>query len=162
MAILASQHVIVPLRLDKSSLDGMKSLGKTLAGWREGWKKRQEIARQLNVPVPDAASVGKPLGYIPLLSNTHNGCVTKGYLPYWHRIPETYRSSFEVDSPMKGDVDPCCLGTIRPYSTIIPFAERRNIPVFKLPRSFGVQVLSAAEDYDMLTRRLSLNLGLGR
>jgi chromosome partitioning protein len=54
-AMVASDHVVVPLRPDLYSLQGLRNLGPTLDDWRQGWSDRIQRA-------PDRADLELPGG----------------------------------------------------------------------------------------------------
>jgi len=41
-ALIATDHVVIPLAVDLFSLQGLRNLGPTLRGWRADWNKRAQ------------------------------------------------------------------------------------------------------------------------
>ena len=61
-ALIASNHVVIPLGPDLFSLQGLRNLGPTLLSWRALWRKRLENWRNPSFPLPQGEM--KPLGYL--------------------------------------------------------------------------------------------------
>jgi chromosome partitioning protein len=89
-AMVTSDHVVVPLRPDLYSLQGLRNLGPTLKEWRQGWSDRVQRA-------PDRADMGLPAGemrprcYVVLQHGTRVDRVVGAYDRWLRRVPDEYR-----------------------------------------------------------------------
>lgn len=63
-ALVASDHVVVPVAPDLFSLQGLRNLGPTLREWRGEWQQRLGKLKDRSRPLPTGAMA--PLGYVVL------------------------------------------------------------------------------------------------
>jgi cellulose biosynthesis protein BcsQ len=138
-ALIASDHVIMPLASDLYSLQGLKNLGPTLKQWRSGWKKRLEQKPDtLNIPLPSGSMT--PAGYIIMQHVERRSRPVKSFRKWVERIPGTYRE-FILGQAYSNDVDvdhdPNCIGLIRHYQSLMPMAQEARKPIFMLKPADG-------------------------
>jgi len=138
-ALIAADHVIMPLASDLYSLQGLKNLGPTLRQWRRGWKQRlDQKPENLNIPLPSGNM--SPAGYIIMQHVERKNRPVKSYRKWVERIPGVYRE-FILDQPRDdiSDVnnDPHCIGLVRHYQSLMPMAQEARKPVFLLKPADG-------------------------
>ncbi len=138
-ALIAADHVIMPLASDLYSLQGLKNLGPTLKQWRSGWKQRLEQKPvQLNIPLPAGSMT--PAGYIIMQHVARKNRPVKSYRKWVERIPATYQEYIldqggETISEVNDD--PNCIGLVRHYQSLMPMAQEVRKPIFLLKPAEG-------------------------
>lgn len=137
-AMVASDHVVVPLGADLFSLQGLRNLGPTLRNWRAGWQSRRERGR-----IPDGLTVPggamDPLGYVLLNSSMRSNQPVKAYKRWADRIPAIYAEHVLGDkaAPAACEPDPHRLAMIRHYKSLMPMARDARKPMFLLRAADG-------------------------
>jgi len=183
-AVIAADHVAVPLVPDLFSLQGLRNLGPTLNKWRAGWKKRLEEApsnlsdqsadtvRAYMQAMNEAAtgSTGlpagamKPAGYVVLQHAVRQSRPVKASLRWAERIPAEYRKAMRLapgTSSLTLDNDPNCLAQLKHYRSLMPLAMEANKPIFQLKPAdgaIGAHVAAVAEcrkDFHKLAIRIA-------
>ena len=138
-ALIAADHVIMPLASDLYSLQGLKNLGPTLKQWRRGWEQRlDQKPPSLNIPLPSGSM--EPAGYIIMQHVERKSRPVKSYRKWVKRIPGTYREYIlgHAESGVPDvDDDPDCIGLIRHYQSLMPMAQEARKPVFLLKPANG-------------------------
>ena len=138
-ALIAADHVIMPLASDLYSLQGLKNLGPTLRQWRSGWQQRLiQKPENLNIPLPSGKMT--PLGYIIMQHVERKNRPVKAYRKWVDRIPAIYQK-YILDQ-VEGSVsevenDPHCIGLVRHYQSMMPMAQEARKPVFFLKPADG-------------------------
>lgn len=167
-ALVASDHVVIPLAADLFSLQGLRNLGPTLREWREGWKKRLggKVPKGLSVPAGEM----QPAGYVILQHAVRLDRPTKAYEPWVKRIPGAYRAHilnrptptrFEIPDP-----DPQLLATLKHYRSLMPLAQAVGKPMFFLKPADGAigahvrAVQDCYRDFESLARRIAATSGV--
>lgn len=137
-AMVASDHVVVPLRPDLYSLQGLRNLGPTLNEWRQGWADRLERAPSADIWLPGGQM--RPRGYVVLQHGTRVDRVVGAYDRWLRRVPAEYRRSVlsgDGDhAPLAAD-DEHCLGLIKHYHSLAPLGREARKPVFLLRSADG-------------------------
>lgn len=138
-ALIAAQHVVVPLAPDLYSLQGMKNLGPTLNRWRREWTDRR--ARN---PVPELsipAGQMQPAGYVVMQHAVRLDRPVRAYDRWMARIPSVYHSAVlgESSSADSLDVtsDPHALSALKHYRSLMPLAQEARKPMFFLRAADG-------------------------
>ncbi|HEY5287625.1 MAG TPA: AAA family ATPase [Solirubrobacteraceae bacterium] len=165
-ALVASDHVLIPLAPDLFSLQGLRNLGPTLRRWRKEWGDRVE-----RNPEPETLELpgGEmwPLGYVVLQHGVRLDRPVKAYAPWIAQIPSIYRG---VVLGENGDVapspqeDPACLAMLRHYHSLIPMGQEVRKPIFALKPADGAlgahqqAVTAAFEDFARLAGRIEERL----
>lgn len=166
-AVIAADHVAVPLVPDLFSLQGLRNLGPTLRKWRSGWKKRLEEAPSNLTELPTGAM--EPAGYVVLQHAVRQSRPVKAYLRWAERIPAEYRKAMELptgDAALTLDTDPNCLAQLKHYRSLMPLAMEAGKPIFHLKPADGAigahvaAVIECGEDFRRLARRLAKATGL--
>jgi cellulose biosynthesis protein BcsQ len=122
-ALVAADHVVVPLAPDLFSLQGLRNLGPTLRRWREEWQ-----ARLLKNPDPDLVLPPggmRPAGYVLQQHGIRLGRAVGAHQHWMDRIPGIYRSDvlgLDGVAP-RLDEDPNCLAQLKHYRSLIPMAQ---------------------------------------
>lgn len=138
-ALVASDHVVIPLSPDLFSLQGLRNLGPTLRRWREEWQDRAK-----RNPTPEELSLpdGRmwPLGYVVLQHGVRLDRPVKAYGRWIAQIPGTYRAAV-LDEPGAAapapDQDPNCLAMLKHYRSLVPLAQEARKPIFALTPADG-------------------------
>ncbi len=95
-ALIAADHVVIPLAPDLFSLKGLHNLGPRLRAWGEGWRERmQQKPEGLELPKGDM----KPIGYIVMQHAVRLDRPVKAYRKWMARIPPTYREAVLEEPP---------------------------------------------------------------
>lgn len=167
-ALIAAEHVVIPLAPDLFSLQGLKNLGPTLREWRKGWKKRlDELPVEAGIPAP--AGEMQPAGYVVMQHSIRDNRPVKAYQRWLHRIPKVYRESIlgkasaKTPSPEK---DPYNLALLKHYRSLMPMAMDVRKPMFYLKAADGaigahVEAVKACyDDFLELAKRIANKAGL--
>ena len=135
-AMVACDHVVVPLSPDLYSLQGLRNLGPTLRTWRREWADRQPRAD--GVWVPEGAT--EPAGYVVLQHGVRVDRVVGAYDRWLQRVPSEYRRAV-LDAPDPNPpgaaADPHCLGLMKHYHSLLPMAQEARRPMFLLRSADG-------------------------
>jgi chromosome partitioning protein len=136
--MVASDHVVVPLRPDLYSLQGLRNLGPTLNEWRQGWSDRIQRAPRADMELPSGGM--QPRGYVVLQHGTRVDRVVGAYDRWLRRVPAEYRRSVlgepDGQAPLAAD-DDHCLGLIKHYHSLAPLGQEARKPVFLLRSADG-------------------------
>ncbi|MBM3458814.1 MAG: ParA family protein, partial [Armatimonadetes bacterium] len=124
-ALIAAQHVVVPLAPDLYSLQGLRNLGLALREWRSEWSDRLPRRPDNSLSLP--AGEMQPVGYVVLQHAVRSDRPVRAYERWMRRIPEIYHR--EVLGQSDGgttdaiETDPECLATLRHYRSLMPMAQ---------------------------------------
>jgi chromosome partitioning protein len=139
-ALLAAEHVVIPLAPDLYSLQGLKNLGPTLRRWRGEWAERRDRnpVEGLSIPVGDMT----PAGYVLMQHAVRLDRPVKAYDRWMARIPSVYRESVlneahPATSAPKVSEDPNCLAALKHYRSLMPLAQEARKPMFHLKAADG-------------------------
>lgn len=136
-ALIASDHVVIPLAADLFSLQGLRNLGPTLEHWRSDWRKRLDNWQAPSFDLPRGAM--QPQGYILMQHTERLSRPVKAYKKWADRIPATYRESVlqqpttQVVLPNDGN----CLAKLKHYRSLVPMAQEVRKPIFQLSTADG-------------------------
>ncbi|MBZ5619631.1 MAG: AAA family ATPase [Acidobacteriia bacterium] len=135
-ALIASQHVVIPLGLDLFSLQGLRSLGPALHAWRNEWKELRRRTPDREFPLPDGNM--RPAGYLLMQVDTRPA------LRAWHRwagrIPTEYQASIlgvAGNEDLDTVHDPHCLAGLMHYGSLMSMAKEARKPMFSLKPADG-------------------------
>lgn len=136
-ALIAADHVIVPVAPDLFSVRGLQSVGSQLARWREQWDDRRSRASELDFEVP--AGQMRPLGYVVMRDPVVYGSRVKAFQRWIDRMPAVYRQSFGEPQVEGLDIeqDKFCLAQIKDYRSLMPMAQEAKKPMFLLKPADG-------------------------
>lgn len=136
-ALIAADHVVVPLGADLFSLKGLQNLGPTLADWRRGWQERL-AKRPEDMTLPNGLM--EPIGYVVMKHAVRFDRPVKAFDKWIARIPDTYRESVLDEPAVAGttiDDDHHCLATLKDYRSLMPLAQEARKPMFHLKPADG-------------------------
>ncbi|MBF0144193.1 MAG: ParA family protein [Magnetococcales bacterium] len=159
-ALIASDHVVIPLGPDLYSLQGLRNLGPSLRQWRQGWQERllKNPDRELELPKGEM----RPLGYIVMAHSQRLDRPVNSYDKWIGRIPLTYRQSVLEEggeAPPVGN-DPHCLALLKHFRSLMPMAQEARKPIFHLKPADGAigshysGVRDAYEDFRKLANKI--------
>jgi cellulose biosynthesis protein BcsQ len=136
-ALVASDHVVVPMAPDLFSLQGLRNLGPTLQEWRKGWRKRLDEHPADDRPLPAGAMM--PLGYVLLAHGVRLDRPVKAYEHWMDLIPEQFHSLVldHAEPPASVDEDRYCLAELKHYHSLMPLAQDARKPIFALKPADG-------------------------
>lgn len=161
-AMIASDHVVVPLAPDLYSLQGLRNLGPALEQWRRGWSDR--LSRSpggFGTSLPLGRM--RPRGYVVLQHGTRVDRVVGAYDRWLRQVPGEYRRSVlqsPVDNPPLLAEDEECLGLLKHYHSLAPLAQEARKPLFSLRSADGAigahqqAVRDAYGHFEALAKRL--------
>ena len=137
-ALIAAEHVVVPLAPDMYSLQGLRNLGPALRRWRSQWaelRARNPVA-ELSVP----SGHMQMAGYVVLQRAQRLDQPVKPYR-WMAQIPSAYREATVEPAPdtIPRSVadDPECLAVLMDYRSLIPLAQDARKPMFFLKPADG-------------------------
>lgn len=166
-ALIASDHVCVPLAPDLYSLQGLKNLGPALMAWRNTWSGLATKApKDLSLP----AGSMSPAGYVVMQHGMRDSRPVKAYQRWMDKIPPVYRTAV-LDEPTAGVVpkvenDPNCLAQLKHYRSLMPLAMEAHKPMFFLKPADGAigahgeAVRDCRDDFLRLARKIGAAAGL--
>lgn len=139
-ALIASDHLLIPLAADLFSVQGLTNLGPTLTRWRREWKKRLE---NWDIPKFDLP-IGKirPIGYVLQQHSERLDRPDKSYRKWAERIPQAYRQYIIGEEYSSGslpslDSDPYRLVSLKNYPSLVPMGQEARKPIFRLTIADG-------------------------
>jgi chromosome partitioning protein len=136
-ALIATDHVVIPLAADLFSLQGLRNLGPTLRAWRTDWKRRLDNWTEPAFPLP--AGSMHPTGYILMQHSERLARPAKAYKKWADRIPRTYQHSVLNEATASPDLtaDENCLARLKHYRSLVPMAQEVRKPIFQLTAADG-------------------------
>jgi chromosome partitioning protein len=165
-ALIASDHVVVPLAPDLFSLQGLKNLGPTLREWRENWSGLIDKAPP-DLSVPKGSM--HPAGYVVMQHGIRDNRPVKAYMRWLDRIPTVYRESVLNEAlgliPSLAN-DPHNLAQLKHYRSLMPLAMEANKPMFSLKPADGAigahveAVRSCYQDFLRLAQQVGGRAGI--
>jgi cellulose biosynthesis protein BcsQ len=167
-ALIAADHLVIPLAPDLYSLQGLKSLGPTLRRWRAEWAERRGRNPVDNLSIPEGNMT--PAGYVVMQHAVRLDRPDKAYDRWMARIPEVYRVT--VLDQRKGratpnvQADPNCLAALKHYRSLMPLAREARKPMFKLTAADGAlgghakAVQECFKDFRALARSVAEQCGI--
>jgi chromosome partitioning protein len=170
-ALLAADHLVVPVAPDLFSLQGMENLGPTLRSWRKGWAKRVEELEELEegalLPLPRGEI--SPIGYVVMSFGVRDSRPVAAYDHWLAKVPGAFRAAVlgrpDASAPPPQD-DPFCLAALKHYRSLMPMAMAAHQPMFQLRAAEGARgahldaVRLCHEDFLKLARRIGDRLGV--
>ena len=167
-AMIASEHVAIPLAPDLYSLQGLVNLGPALREWRHDWQER--LARRPSADLVLPSGQMAPVGYIIMQHAVRAGRPARAYERWTARVPGEYRRSVLGESDQakvpEWTVDGYCLSLIKHYRSLMPMAMEAHKPMFFLKPADGAigahtaAVHACYEDFKELAIRIAQNCGV--
>lgn len=161
-AMIASNHVIMPMAPGLFSLQGLRNLGPTLRDWREGWEQRMAgKPDDLDIPMPQGKMT--PTGYVVMQHVERRNRPVKSYQKWADKIPPVYTEYILGSSKASASIesDENCIGLIKNYQSLMPMAQDARKPVFLLKPSDGAigahaqSVVHCYDDFEKVTNEIS-------
>ena len=161
-ALIAADHIVVPLGPDLFSLKGLQNLGPTLRQWRAGWQERLPKTPS-DMEVPEGRM--EPLGYVVMQHSVRLDRPVKAYGKWMQRIPQTYHQYVLAEEGQDGlsvDDDRECLAELKDYRSLMPMAQEARKPMFHLKPADGAigshvqAVKSCYRDFRDLAQTISV------
>lgn len=136
-ALIATDHVVIPLAADLYSLQGLRNLGPTLRDWRADWQKRLSNWRSPSFALPSGRM--SPVGYILMQHTERLSRPIKAYKKWADRIPQTYAQSVLASGSAAtvGRAEDDCLARLKHYRSLAPMAQEARKPIFSLTAADG-------------------------
>lgn len=166
-ALLASNHVIVPLGADLFSLQGLRNLGPTLRDWRAGWTRRRNDWKNPDFDLPPGDM--HPEGYIAMRHGVRLSRPVKAYTRWLEQIPTEFRHSVlnkRITKIPAIEKDPYCLAMLKNYNSLMPLAQEARKPIFLLKSADGAigshanAVARAYGDFKTLAEDIARRIGV--
>lgn len=166
-ALVAADHVVIPVAADLFSLRGLENLGPKLREWRGGWQNRRTNGNApSNVPLPSGAM--EPLGYVILQHAVRQDRPARAYQRWVDRIPATYHAAILGNKQGQNlpNPDPHMLATLKHYRSLMPLAQDARKPIFNLKPADGAlgghahAVSDARLDFERLARTIASRCGI--
>lgn len=170
-ALLACDHVIVPLASDLFSLQGLENVGPTLQAWRAHWQtvRNGHMADRAQASYPPHEFL--PLGYIMQQHLERIDRATSAYAEWGELIPGFFREKVlgkPLSRRLTMDRDRYCLARIKHYASLAPLAQQARKPMFDLRRADGVSgsqsqaVSSCRTAFQELVGKIAEHSGISR
>lgn len=166
-ALIAADHVAIPLASDLFSIKGLQNLGPRLREWRSGWAERLKKAPK-DVDLPEGLM--RPIGYILMQHAVRLDRPVKAYARWTERVPDEYRQSVldEDARPARQGSrdDPYCLAQLKHYRSLMPLAQAARKPMFSLTAADGAiggharAVADCYRDFKQLAQRIAKECGI--
>jgi cellulose biosynthesis protein BcsQ len=166
-ALIASEHVVIPVGPDLFSLQGLRNLGPALRSWRASWRDLAAKVPDRTLEMPQGRI--EPLGYVVMQHGLRDNRPPKAYQRWIERFPREYRQAVLGEAePAAVPVadDPYCLAMLKHYRSLMPMAMQARTPVFALKPAHGaigahgVAVRRAHADFLTLAQRIAARAGL--
>ena len=141
-ALIAANHVVIPLGPDIYSVQGLKNLGPTLRRWRGEWQDRLNRApKSLGGTIELPKGQMSPAGYVVLQHAVRRDRPVKAYQRWLDRVPSVYRkwvlNEAAQQLPSSPKDDPHCLAELKHYRSLMPLAQTARKPMFLLTPADG-------------------------
>jgi len=167
-ALIASDHVVIPLAPDLFSLQGLRNVGSTLQSWRAAWEERvRKKPETLDIGLPSGAM--QPLGYIVMRHSILLKRPVRAFAGWIDKMPLEYRQSVLRKTRPRHetiDTDEHLLAHLKDYRSLMPIAQEANKPMFMLKPADGVigaqqsAVSSCHDDFRSLAANIVQRAGL--
>jgi cellulose biosynthesis protein BcsQ len=165
-ALVASDFVVVPLGADLFSLQGLRDLAPTLAGWRRAWRERLDNEVRLpDLTVPSGDM--RPIGYVIVQPVMRQDRRAKAHGLWIDRVHEEYCQQILARPDRETTARaPHMLASIRHYLSLMPLAQEARKPMFALKPADGAigshaaAVQDCRRDFQDLALRIASALGV--
>ena len=166
-ALIAADHVVVPLGADLFSIQALRNVGPTLREWREQWRERRAKTPLPELPLPEGSM--EPAGYVVMQPNLYGGHVTRAYQRWITRIPMEFAEHVlktRASTTSSVNTDPWSFGVVKRYRSLMPLAHDARKPIFHLQAAdgalgaHGTAAREAAKDFRKIGRKLADRIGL--
>lgn len=164
-ALVAADHLVIPLAADLFSLQALRNVGPTLSRWRSEWTNRSQYGPPgLSLPVGRMQAAG----YILLQHAVREDRPVKAYARWADRIPPVYHHEILglPDGAPLPDPDPNRLALLKHYRSLMPLAQDARKPMFDLRAADGAigahaqAVQDCGDDFERLARRIAAQVAI--
>jgi chromosome partitioning protein len=161
-ALIASDLVVVPMAPDLFSIQGLENMGPKLREWRDQWGERRAKAPK-DMGFPLAPGQMEPIGYVVSRHSVLAGGAVKAFQRWLDKAPETYARCVLDQSPdpdITVETDTNRLAQLKDYRSLMPMAQERRKPIFKLKAGDGAigghqeAVADAYKDFEKLAKKI--------
>jgi cellulose biosynthesis protein BcsQ len=132
-ALIACDHVVVPLGADLFSLQGLRNMGPTLRDRRRLWSERLPRNPEPTLVLPPGGM--EPIGYVVMRHSVRLDRPARAFGRWIDRIPTEYLSAVLGNSSHSAEVigtDPNRLAQLKDYRSLMPMAHEARKPMFLL------------------------------
>ncbi len=163
-ALIAAQHVVIPLAPDLYSLQGLRNLGPALRNWRGEWQDRKARNPLPGLSMPDGSM--HPAGYVVMQHAVRLDRPVKAYARWMKRIPRVYATTVLGPSPEAAPGDSHRLRALKHYRSLMPLAQEARKPMFALKPADGAigsqahAVQECYKDFARLAAAIASKCGL--
>ena len=133
-ALIATDHVVVPLAADMYSLQGLRNLGPALREWRVDWQQRVAQWKQPAFELPAARM--QPLGYVLMQHIERLSRPVRADKKWADRIPATYAEAV-LGQAHEQLTEGHCLARLKHYRSLAPMAQEAHKAIFNLTAAEG-------------------------
>lgn len=162
-ALIACDHVVIPLAPDLFSLQGLKNVGPTLNEWRNEWQERlTKKPDDLDIVLPSGTM--EPAGYVIMRHSVRLDRPVQAYSQWIDKMPSTYKQSVLGEREPPGTCDETndqyCLAHLKDYRSLMPMAQDARKPMFVLKPADGAigaqqsAVRNCYNDFKMLAQAI--------
>lgn len=170
-ALLACDHVIVPLAPDLFSLQGLENVGPMLREWRADWQtvRDRHLVGRIQASYPPHEF--RPLGYIMQQHLARVDRPVSAYAQWADQIPGIFHEKVLGEPAPPPHVrleDPYCIARIKHFASLVPYAQQARKPLFDLRRADGVSggqsqaVASCRAEFEQLVHEIAKRTGIPR
>ena len=156
-ALLASDHIVIPLAPDLFSLQGLRNVGSTLQEWQRIWQQCKDTKPD-DIELPSGKM--EPVGYIIMRRSVRLAGPVRAYSRWIEKIPDTYRQLIiEKCTALKNNGEHC-LAQFKDYHALMPMAQEARKPMFMLKPADGAvgayqsAVVECYRDFRELARKI--------
>ena len=166
-ALIAAEHVVIPLAPDLYSIEALRSLGPVLRRWRQEWSEQLKQDPVPDLSIPSGAMT--PSGYVLMQRPVRLDRPVQVYDRLMTRIPDIYRQAVlneAAGATVDVKNDPCCLASLKQYRSLTSLAEEARKPMFFLKPSDGAlgghakAVQECYKDYRELAQTIAERCGV--
>lgn len=137
-ALIAADHVVIPLGPDLFSLQGLRTLGPAIRQWRGDWKDRLSRNPDSSLPLPTGSI--KPAGYIVLQNSIRLDRPAQASERWMKKIPSAYQEAVlerAGPAPERLEDDGNCIAKLKDYRSLVPLAQEARKAIFYLTPADG-------------------------
>ena len=168
-ALLAADHVLVPLTPDFYTVESLRSLGATLHRWRGEWIERHKSNPVAEMPLPQGAM--QAIGYVVLPHIVRLDRPEMSYSRWMAGIPAAYRQHvLRKDAALQSEAateDEHCLAILKHFRILLHLAQEARKPMFALKPADGAleghtrAITDCYRDFRDLARKIAQRCNIG-
>jgi len=166
-ALIACDHVVLPLGPDLFSLQGLRNVGPSLRDWRREWGELRRPKAPQGLATPEGGM--RPAGYVMMRHAVRLDRPVKAYEHWIGKVPGVYRSEVLAEPVPAGltiETDAHCLAQLKDYRSLMPMAQETRKPMFLLKPGDGAigghqaAVQTCYQDFRALAHAIAARCGL--